>query len=119
MPLFELQVHGNDGEITHVVHQSDEVTQYQLGDFFEHEGRVLRVFQIEEAEPPHEQRLLCDIGDREALAAQEAARRVAPIEIAPDAAAQITSEGGRLYLWQEQFGQAWLLDKAAFERPRN
>lgn len=75
---------------------------------------MLRVFQIEGSVPPYLQRLVCDISAE----AQEAARQVGPVAIAPNAVAQIRGKGGSLYLWQEPFGRAYLVDKADFEWPR-
>jgi hypothetical protein len=39
------------------------------------------------------------------------------IEITEPAAERITARGGRLYLWQEEVGGAWLADRVSFDEP--
>lgn len=112
----------DDGDVSRGVHRSDQVDWYVPGDVLEHGGRVLRVFRIEASDPPHAQRLLCDIGDAGSVAKapsdEPPKARETSIDVAPRAADQIRSSGGKLYLWQEPFGRAWLVDKASFEWPR-
>jgi hypothetical protein len=59
--FYEVEVHEDDGEITDGVHMTDGARGYELGDFFDYEGRLLRVFQIEGSVPGYAQRLLCDV----------------------------------------------------------
>ena len=44
-------------------------------------------------------------------------RRVLRIYVTGEAEAVIQARGGRLYLWQEDFGNAWLRDHLSFEPP--
>ena len=59
--FYEVEVHEDDGEVTDGVHMADGAEGYALGDLFDYEGRLLRVFQMEGSVPPYAQRLLCDV----------------------------------------------------------
>ena len=68
MPSYELEVNENDGNVTRKIISSSD--WYEVGDVFEDEGRALRIWQTEDASPPCDQRLICDLYDWETFIAE-------------------------------------------------
>jgi hypothetical protein len=58
MREYELEVNEDDGRVTTATISSDD--WFTVGDVFEDEGRALRVWRIEQADPPCVARLICD-----------------------------------------------------------
>ncbi len=63
MPLYALEILEKDGSATEGDHESPDDLWYQEGDYFQHEGRTLRVKLIREALGPYAQQLVCSVAD--------------------------------------------------------
>jgi hypothetical protein len=63
MPRYALEILEEDGGTTESEHESPDGLWYPEGDYFEHEGRRLRVKQIREASGQYNQLLICARAD--------------------------------------------------------
>jgi hypothetical protein len=65
---YELEVNEDDGTTTQATISTPYWCVLKLGDVFDHEGRALRIWRIEELDSPDKNRLVCDIADRDGFA---------------------------------------------------